>query len=100
MRLLLTAGEPDFETDEVADDGGSQWFHRGALRGPEAFLARAPRDLVDQGVSDEWSRCACDLGGTHRPGSATPTGLTVDDQYKHENEILVSPKPPTVGVGL
>ena len=35
-----------------------------------------------------------------RPRSATPTGLTVDDHFKHEIEILASPKPPTVGVAL
>ncbi len=35
-----------------------------------------------------------------RPRSATPTGLTVDDHFNHENEILASPKPPTVGVAL
>jgi hypothetical protein len=35
-----------------------------------------------------------------RPGSATPTGLTVDDDFKHEDEILASLKSPTVGVAL
>ena len=38
------------------------------------------------------------LLSAERSWSATPTGLTVDDRFKHEIEILASPKRPTVGV--
>ena len=62
MRLLQTAGAPEFETDQVADDGDNLWFHPETLHGLEAFPSRAPRDLAHQGILDEWSRCACDLG--------------------------------------
>jgi hypothetical protein len=64
MRLLQTEGAREIETDEVADDGGSLLFHPEAPHELAAFLSRAPRDLADLGILDEWSRCACELGGT------------------------------------
>lgn len=64
MSSRQKAGAPDSETDEVADDGDSLWFHREAPHEPKAFPSIALRDLADQGISDECSRCACELGGT------------------------------------